>query len=78
MSFISKENTVCLKCKGTGWQARESEFICTSCNDCNKTCYLCENVNKSNWVDCTACYGEGIIKIKIKNKVESNTIYESH
>ena len=36
----------------------------------------CENVNKSNWVDCTACYGKGIITIK--NKVESNTIYESH
>ena len=76
MSFDGKEYSICLKCSGTGWQERECEFICTSCNDKNKICYRCENVNKSNWVDCSVCYGDGIVKVK--KKVEGNTIYESY
>ena len=65
----SKESkSTCSKCNGTGWQKRDADFMCHNCNDITKICYLCQNANRTKWVDCTKCYGCGYV-VKKKSRM---------
>jgi DnaJ-class molecular chaperone len=59
--YSNKVSIVCSKCNGTGWQKRKEKFVCLNCKDDNKICYICENANRTQWTDCSKCYGDGKI-----------------
>ena len=60
--------SMCNNCLGCGWQKRIDKFICFNKN-CIGTCHLCQNVNKTDWIDCTICFGKGLILTPKKSNV---------
>ena len=58
---INKKQTKCDICNGTGLIKRANDIICLNCSDNSKTCYLCENVNRGLFEECTKCFGSGNI-----------------
>ena len=72
----------CTRCNGIGLVKRNTMVKCSNCNEfpySNKQCYVCENKNKSIWVECGKCFGNGEVDkkkiIEMKNKLEGNYIH---
>jgi DnaJ-class molecular chaperone len=67
----------CTNCKGIGLVKKTKEIKCVGCSNNNlKCCYLCENVIKSLYEECSKCFGRGQFqmthKITIKKTCNKN------
>ena len=64
----------CTRCFGTGLIKRELLFSCNNCKNEYNNCYICENINKTLWIECVKCLGSGGIENKIEKKLKHNYI----
>ncbi len=64
-------NIRCRQCKGAGL-IKGKAYLCNHCcTSIFQSCMYCENVNKSNFTECSNCIGSGR---EIYNKIANNTI----
>ena len=54
------ERKKCYPCEGTGLKKRDVAFVCHIPHPLGVfSCSCCENANRTQYVECTTCWGEG-------------------